>query len=92
MRGNKLGDCGDGVFFFWRFGDDDVRIGGVSASFASKLEFRVWLFFFIRGPVYRSPTASVWGSLFVKYVKTVSGWCWSFEDKTVLLLKGTPPL
>ena len=59
MRGDELGDCGDGIFFFLRSGDDDVRVGGVSTSFASKLEFRVWLFFFVRGSVYRSPTASV---------------------------------
>ena len=92
MRGDELGDCGDGVFFFLGLGDDDVRVGGVSASFASKLEFRVWLFFFVRSSVYRSPTASVLGSFFVKNAKTVSDWCWSFEDELVLLLIGTPPL
>ena len=52
MGRDELGNCGDGVFFFLGFGDDNVRVGGVSASYASKLKFRVWLFFFVRGSVY----------------------------------------
>ena len=92
MGRDELGNCGDGVFFFKGLGDDNVGVRGVSASFASKLEFRVWLLFFIRGSVYRSPTASVLGSFFIKNTKSVSGWCWSFEDKLVLLFMGTPPL
>ena len=92
MGRDELGDCSDGVLFFLGLGDDNVGVGGVSASFASKLKFRVWLLFFIRGSVYRSPTASVLGSFFVKDAKSVSDGCWSFEDKLVLLLMGTPPL
>ena len=92
MGGDELGNCGDGVFFFCGFRDDNVGIGGVSASFTSKFERRVWVFFFIRGSIYRSPTASVLGSFFVKNMESVSDWCWSFEGKSVLLLKGTPPL
>ena len=92
MGRDELGDCSDGVFFFLGFGDDNVGVRGVSASFASKLEFRVWLFFFVRGSVYGSPMASVLGSFFIKNMKSVSGWCWSFEDESVLLLMGTPPL
>ena len=92
MGRDELGDCGDGVFFFLGLGDDNVRVGGVSASFASKLEFRVWLLFFVRGSIYRSPTASVLGSFFVKNMESISDWCWSFKGKSVLLLKGTPPL
>ena len=92
MGWDELGDCGDGVFFFLGFGDDNIGVRGVSASFTSKLESGVWLFFFVWGPVYRSPTASVLGSFFIKYAKSVSDGCWSFEDKLVLLLIGTPPL
>ena len=38
---------------FWDLGsgDDNVGIGGVSSSFASKCELRVWYFVFIRGPI-----------------------------------------
>ena len=92
MRRDELGDCGDGVFFLLGFGDDNIRVGGVSASFTSKLEFGVWLLFFVGGSVYGSPTASVLGSFFVKDAKSVSDGCWSFEDKSVLLLMGTLPL
>ena len=48
---DELGDCGDGVFFFLGLGDDNIGVGGVSTSFASELEFGVWLLFFIRGSV-----------------------------------------
>ena len=92
MGRDELGDCGDGIFFFLGFGDDNIRVGGVSTDFASELESRVWLLFFIRGSVYRSPTASVLGSFFVKDAKSVSGWCWSLEGKSVLLLVSAPPL
>ena len=92
MGRDELGDCGDGAFFFWGFGDDNVRVRGVSASFASKLEFGVWLLFFVRGSVYRSPTASVLGSFFVKNAKSVSGGCGSFKHESVFFLVGTPPL
>ena len=91
MGRDELGDCSDDGFFFLGLGDDNVGVRGVS-SFASKLEFRVWLFVFVRGSVYRSPATSVLGSFFVKNMKSVSGWCWSFEDESVLLLMGAPPL
>ena len=51
MGRDELGDCGDGVFFFLGLGDDNIGVGGVSTSFASELEFGVWLLFFIRGSV-----------------------------------------
>ena len=92
MGWDKLGNCGNGVFFFLGFRDDNIGVGGVSTSFASKLESGVWLLFFVRGSVYRSPMASVLGSFFVKYAKSVSDGCWSFDDKLVLLFMGTPPL
>ena len=92
MGRDELGDCGDGVFFFLGLGDDNVGVRGVSSSFASKFKFGVWLLLFVRGSVYRSPTTSVLGSFFVKNTKSVSGWCWSFEDKPVLLFMSTPPL
>ena len=92
MGGDKLGDCCDTVFFFLRSGDDNVRVWGVSSSFASKFEGRVWLLFFVRGSVGGPPAASVLGSFFVKDAKTVSNWCWSFDDKSVLLGMRTPPL
>ena len=92
MGRDELGDCGDGVFFFLGLGDDNVGVRGVSASFASKLEFRVWLLLFVRGSVYRSPTTSVLGSFFVVDMKSVSNRCGSFKYKFVLLGMGTPPL
>ena len=92
MGRDELGDCGDGIFFFLRSGDDDIGIWGVCSSFAPKLEFGVRLFFFVRGSVNGSPTASVLGSFFIENTEPVSDWCWSFEDKSVLLLVSTPPL
>ena len=92
MGGDKLGDCCNVVFFFLGLGDDDVRIWGVCSSFASKFELGVWCFVFVWGSVNRSPLASVLGSLFVKYAKSVSGWCGSFDYKFVFLLMSTPPL
>ena len=73
MGWDKLSDCGDGCLFFLRFGDDDVGVGGVSSSFASKFENWVWYFFFIGSSVYESPTASVLAPFFVKNTKSVSG-------------------
>ena len=87
-----MGDCGDAIFFFLGSGDDDVRIGGVCSSFASKFELGVWGFVFVWGSINRSPLASVLGSFFVKYAKSVSGWCWSFDYKFVFLRVSTPPL
>ena len=75
MGRDELGDCSDGVFFFLRFGDDNVGVRGVSTSFASKLKFGVWLLFFVRGSVDGSPTASVLGSFFVKDMKSVLDGC-----------------
>ena len=92
MRRDKLGKCGDVDFFFLGFGDDNVGIGGVSSSFTSEFELRVWYFFFVRGSVYRSPTTSVLGSFFVVDMKSVSNRCGSFKYKFVLLGMGTPPL
>ena len=92
VRGNELGDCSDLVFFFWVLGDDDVGIWGVSSSFASEFELRVWDFVFVWCSVKRSPLASVLGSFFVKYAKSVACWCRSFNYKFVLLRMGTPPL
>ena len=92
MGGNELGDCRDAVFFFLGSGDDDVGIWGVCSSFAPKFELGVWCFVFFWGSVNRSPLASVLGSFFVKYAKSVSGWCGSFDYKFVFLRMGTPPL
>ena len=92
MGGNELGDCCDSIFFFWELGDNDVRVQGVSSSFASKFELRIWGFIFVWRSVKRSPLASVLGSFFVKYVKSVSCWCRSFDYKSVSFLMGTPPL
>ena len=72
MGGDELGDCCDAVFFFLRSGDDDVRVWGVSSSFTSKFELRVRYFIFFLGSIDRSPLASVLGSFFVKYAKSVS--------------------
>ena len=49
-------------------------------------------FVFIWRSVKRSPLASVLGSFFVKYAKSVSCWCQSFDYKFVSLCMGTPPL
>ena len=87
-----MGECCDSAFFFLGLWDDDVGIWGVSSSFASKFELRVWGFVFVWGSVKRSPLASVLGSFFVKYVKSVSHWCRSFDYEFVFLLMGTPPL
>ena len=92
MGGNELGDCGDSVFFFWELRDDDVGVWGVSSSFASKFELRIRGFVFFWNSVKRSPLALVLGSFFVKYAKSVSCWCWSFDHKFVFLWMGTPPL
>ena len=90
--GDELGDCCDFVFFFLGLWDDDVGIWGVSSSFASEFELRVWDFVFVWGSVKRSPLASVLGSFFVKYAKSVSCWCRSFDYEFVFLLMGAPPL
>ena len=90
MGWDELSDCSDGCFFFLRFGDDNVGVRGVSSSFTSKFELRVWYFFFVRSSVDGSPTASVLGSFFVKYVKSISCWCQSFDYKFVSFLMGTP--
>ena len=87
-----MGDCCDSVFFFLGLRDDNIRVWGVSSSFTSEFELRIWGFVFIRRSVKRSPLASVLGSFFVKYAKSVSCWCQSFDDKLVFLLMGTPPL
>ena len=92
MGGDELGDCCDAVFFFLGSGDDDVGVGGVSSSFASKFELWVWCFVFIWGSVNRSPLASILGSFFVKYAKSVLGWCGSFDYKFVFLWMSAPPL
>ena len=92
VRGDKLGNCGDLVFFFWVLRDDDVGIWGVSSSFASEFELRIWGFVFVWGSVNWSPLAPVLGSFFIKYAKSVACWCWSFDYKLVFLLMGTPPL
>ena len=92
MGGDKLGDCCDSVFFFWELRDNDVGVRGVSSSFASEFELRIWGFVFVWSSVKRSPLASVLGSFFVKYAKSVSCWCRSFDYKFVSLLMGTPPL
>ena len=92
MGGDELGDCRDTVFFFLRFGDDDVGVWGVSSSFASKFKLGVRCFVFVWGSVNRSPLASVLGPFFVKYAKSVSGWRGSFNYKLVFLRMSTPPL
>ena len=92
MGGDELGDCGDSVFFFLGSGDNDVGIWGVCSSFTSKFELGVWGFVFFCGSVNRSPLASVLGSFFVKYAKSVSGWCRSFDYEFVFLRMSTPPL
>ena len=78
-----MGDCGNTVFFFLGSGDDDVGIWGVSSSFASKLKHGIWCFVFVWGSVNWSPLASVLGSFFVKYAKSVACWCRSFDHKFV---------
>ena len=80
-----MGDCSDLAFFFWVLRDDDVGVWGVSSSFASESKLRVWGFFFVWGPVKRSPLTSVLGSFFVKYAKSVACWCWSLDYKLVFL-------
>ena len=80
-----MGDCGDLVFFFWELRDDNVRVWGVSSSFTSEFELRVRGFVFVWGSVKRSPLASVLGSFFVKYAKSIAYWCWSFDYKFVFL-------
>ena len=92
MGGDKLGNCRDLVFFFLGLRDDDVGIWGVCSSFASKFELRIHGFVFVGRSVKRSPLASVWGSFFIKYAKSISYWCWSFNHKFVFLLMGMPPL
>ena len=92
MGGDELGDCGNTIFFFLGLGDDDVGIWGVCSSFASKLERGIWCFVFVLGSVNRSPLTSVLGSFFVKYAKSVSDWCGSFDYKLVLLRVSAPPL
>ena len=87
-----MGDCGDSAFFFLGLWDDDVGIWGISSSFASEFELRIWGFVFFWLSVDRSPLASVLGSFFVKYTKSVSCWCRSFDYEFVFLLMGTPPL
>ena len=89
---DELGDCGNSVFFFLGLRDDDVGVWGVSSSFASEFELRIWGFVFVLGSVKRSPLASVLGSFFVKNTKSVSDWCWSFDYQLVFLLVSTPPL
>ena len=89
---DELGDCSNTVFLFLRFGDDDVGVWGVSSSFASKFELGVWCFVFFWGSVNRSPLASVLGSFFVKYAKSVLSWCRSFNYKLVFLRMSAPPL
>ena len=59
MGRDKLGDCSDGIFFFWGFGDDNVRIGGVSSSFASKFEVWIWYLFFVRCSVVTDPSVTL---------------------------------
>ena len=90
--GDKLGDCRNSVFFVLGLRDDDVGIWGVGSSVASKFELSIHGFVFIRSSVKGSPLASIWGSFFVKYAKSVSYWCWSFDHKFVLLLVSAPPL
>ena len=87
-----MGDCCDFVFFFLGLRDDDIGIWGVDSSFASEFELRIQGFVFIGSSVEGSPLASVWGSFFVKYAKSVSYWCRSFNHKFVFLWMGTPPL
>ena len=92
VRGDELGDCGDLAFFFWELGDDNIGIWGVSSSFTSKFELRVWGFVFVWGSVNWSPLASVLGSFFVKYAKSVACWCWSLDYKFVFSRMSAPPL
>ena len=87
-----MGNCCDFVFFFWGLRDDNVAVRGVSSSFASEFELRIWGFVFFWRSVKRSPLASVLGSFFVKYAKSISRWCRSFNHKFVFLWMGTPPL
>ena len=48
---DELGKCGDIDFFFLGFGDDNVGIRGVSSSFASEFELRIWYFIFVGGSI-----------------------------------------
>ena len=83
-----MGDCCDSVFFFLGLWDDDVGIWGVSSSFASEFELRIWGFVFVWRSIKRSPLALVLGSFFVKYAKSVSSWCRSFNYEFVFILMG----
>ena len=80
-----MGDCCDSVFFFLGLWDDDVGIWGVSSSFASEFELGIWGFVFIWGSIKGSPLASVLGSFFVKYAKSVAHQCWPFNYEFVFL-------
>ena len=51
MGRDELGECGDIDFFFLGFGDDNVGIRGVSSSFASEFELRIWYFIFVGGSI-----------------------------------------
>ena len=92
VRWDELGDCCDSIFFFWELRDNDVGVWGVSSSFASEFEVRIWGFVFVWRSVKRSPLVSVLGSFFVKYAKSVSCWRQSFDYEFVFFLMGTPPL
>ena len=72
--------------------DQDVRIWGVSSCVTSKFEVGFKGLVLIQGAVKWSPTASIWGSFFVKDVEFVSNRGWSFEDELVVFLVGTSPL
>ena len=48
---DEAGECGEVDFFFLRFGDDDVSVGGVSSSFTSKFELRIQYFFLVRAAI-----------------------------------------
>ena len=92
VGGDKLGDCCNVSFFFLGLGDDDVGVWGVPSSFASEFKLGIWDFVFILGSVNGSPLASVLGSFFIKYAKSVSCWCWSFDNEFVLLHESATPL
>ena len=95
MGGDELGDSCELKFLFLggsTEGDCNVWVWGVSSSIASKFECGVRVFFFVRGSVNGSPTASIWGSFFVVNAESTLDRCRSFEDIVFFFCVSESPL
>ena len=95
MGRDELSDSCEFEFFFLggsTKGDCNVWIWGISSSIASKFECGARVFFFVRGSVNWSPTASIWGSFFVKNAKSKLDGCRSFKDVMFFFSVGKSPL